>query len=158
MNPLTPYLWLIKLAAAALLIGAIMFGVWLYGHKRYEAGIAAQRAAESKSLAIYTKSRDAQLASAEASYHAEIDNLRLHPVSLGPLRLCINMPGSTASVAAEPGPLASAPAPAQLRAVPSGGNSVRQNVGPDFGAMQQALAMGADRVLAIARFEQKAAH
>ena len=73
MNPLTPYLWLIKLAAAALLVAGVAFGVWLYGHHRYEAGVAAQRAAESRSLAVYTKARDAQLASAEASYHAEIN-------------------------------------------------------------------------------------
>ncbi len=141
----------------ALLVAGGWFAWWHHGNVRYTAGIAAQRAAEAKSLAIYTKARDAQLASAEASYHAEINGLQLHPIQLGSLRLCINMQSSAPAVAAEPGHLANAPAPRQLRAVPSGNNPVRQNVGPDFGAMQGAFAMGADRVLAIARLEQKVA-
>ena len=148
MSFLDPYKWLISLALVALLAAGGWYAWWHHGNVRYTAGIAAQQAAEAKSLAIYTKARDAQLATAERSYHAEIDSLQLHPIQLGALRLCIQMPDSAP---AEQVDSPQAAAPGQLQPMPSGDHPVRQNVGPDFGALQGALAMGADRTLAIAR-------
>jgi hypothetical protein len=40
LNPLSPYLSAIKAAAVVIAIGAIWFGVWHYGHTRYEEGRA----------------------------------------------------------------------------------------------------------------------
>lgn len=152
MNPLTPYLWLIKLAAAALLVAGVAFGVWLYGHKRYEAGISAQRAAESKSLAIYTRARDAQLASAEASYHAEIDNLRLHPVVLGPVRLREYVPGGSGADAVTCGTPKAAAAAGAVPNVSGPDHPVRRGENPpDISAMLLGLARRADRLSAQTR-------
>ena len=151
MNPLAPYLWLIKLAAAALLVVAIVFGVWLYGHRRYEAGIAAQRAAESKSLAIYTKARDAQLASAEASYHAEIATDQLHPLRLPVVRLCLDVPGSAVAGQVAARPARAAASSGSVQPLPSRDHPVRPDRGPDIAGMLAALARRADGVSAQAR-------
>ena len=151
MNPLAPYIWLIKLVAAALLAAGVAFGIWLYGHHRYQAGIAAQRAAESRSLAVYTKARDAQLASAEASYHAETDHLRLHPISLPVVRLCLNLPSSTSSGQSAGGPATASAAPAGVLHLPAGNHPVRRVQNPDISRMLGALAARADDTAAQLR-------
>ena len=157
MNPLTPYLWLIKLAAAALLVAGVAFGVWLYGHHRYEAGVAAQRAAESRSLAVYTKARDAQLASAEASYHAEIDHLRLSPIALGPVRLREYVPSGAGQDAATCGASSAAAATGRVSGVHAPGGQVRGRPGADIGGLLAAYAAAADRLSAQLRALENAA-
>ena len=158
MNPLTPYLWLIKLAAAALLVAGVAFGVWLYGHHRYEAGIAAQRAAESRSLAVYTKARDAQLASAEASYHAEIAANQLHPIALGPVRLREYVPSGAGQNTDTCGSSSAAAATGPVPGVPAGGHPVRTRANPpDISGLLTAYARAADRLSAQLRALQKAA-
>lgn len=54
---MTPYRWLIELAFATALIAGILFGVWTYGHKRYEAGAAAQLATDT--LAVNSQKAEA---------------------------------------------------------------------------------------------------
>ena len=158
MNPLTPYLWLIKLAAAALLVAGVAFGIWLYGHHRYEAGIAAQRAAESRSLAVYTKARDAQLASAEASYHAEIDHLRLSPVRLPVVRLCVNLPSGAPSGQGARRPARASTTAAGVLDVPAGNNPLRPAANPpDISGLLAAYAAAADRLSAQLRALENAA-
>ena len=151
MNPLTPYLWLIKFGAAVLLVLGIAFGVWYYGHHRYEAGIAAQRAAEARSLAVYTKARDAQLASAEASYHAEIDNIRLSPVRLPVVRLCLDVPRGADTSKAAARTRSPTPSSRGVRGVPEPDHSVRPDLGPDIASLLAALAGRADRLSAQLR-------
>ncbi len=157
MSFLDPYKWLISLALVALLAAGGWFAWWHHGHVRFEAGIAAQQAAEAKSLAIYTKARDAQLATAERSYHAEIDSLQLHPIQLGALRLCIQMPDSAPGKQPSSRTVATATGSGNVQPLPSGGGQVRAVMGPDFSSLQSALSMGADRVLAIARLGEKVA-
>jgi hypothetical protein len=72
MSPLTPYLWAIKLGAAALLVVGIVGGVWYYGHRRYDAGYSA---ASIRILAADRKAADiasAQYAKQEAAWTAPL--------------------------------------------------------------------------------------
>ncbi|MDE2105822.1 MAG: hypothetical protein KGL39_51840, partial [Patescibacteria group bacterium] len=104
-----------------------------------------------RSLAIYTKARDAQLASAEASYHAEIDSLRLHPIGLPPIRLCINVPGSAPGHQAARGPAGTGTPAADVRHLPSGDSPVRAVQGPDVSGLLGLLAGRADDTAAQLR-------
>ncbi len=157
MNFLDPYKWLIGLVLAAVLAAGAWFVWWHHGHVQFNAGIAAQRAAEAKSLAVYTQARDAQLASAEASYHAEIDNLRLHPVVLGPVRLREYVPSGAGQDAATCGASSAAAATGRVSGVHAPGGQVRGRPGADIGGLLAAYAAAADRLSAQLRALENAA-
>ena len=136
---------------AAILAGCA-FAYWHHGNVRYTAGIAAQQVAEAKSLAIYTQARNAQLASAEASYHAEIDNLRLHPIDLGPVRLREYVPSAASQDPVTCGPASAAPATGPVPGVPSRGDPVRSATNPpDISGLLESYAAAADRISAQLR-------
>ena len=151
MSFLDPYKWLAGLILVAILAAGAWFVWWHHGHVEYEAGIAAQRAADSSSLATYTKARDAQLASAEASYHAEIDRLRLHPISLPVVRLCINMPSGAGPGKGTSGPPGAGTGSADIRNVPAGDRPIRRVPNPDISSLLGLLAGRADDTAAQLR-------
>ena len=151
MSFLDPYKWLIGLILALLLALGVWFVWWHHGHAEYQAGIAAQRAADSTSLANYTKARDAQLASAEASYHAELDNLRLHPIALGPVRLREYVPGGSGQGTATCGVGSSTTGTGAVPGVHAPSGAVRGRAGKDIGGLLAAYAAAADRLSAQLR-------
>lgn len=129
---------------AVLLVAGGWFAYWHHGHVEYKAGIASQQAADAKSLAIYTKARDAQLASAEASYHAETDSLRLHPIALPVTRLCLDLSGSAVPNQAPGRPGSASTAAADLRGMSPGHSAIRSVPGPPIQDLLRVLASRAD--------------
>ena len=151
MSFLDPYKWLAGLILVAILAAGAWFVWWHHGHVEYEAGIAAQRAADSSSLATYTKARDAQLASAEASYHAEIAAYQLHPLVLGPVRLREYVPGDAGQGAATCGVSSTTTGTGRVPGVHVPGGAVRGRPGADIGGLLAAYAAAADRLSAQLR-------
>ena len=151
MSFLDPYKWLVGLILVLVLALGTWFVWWHHGHVEYEAGIAAQRAADSSSLATYTKARDAELASAEASYHAEIDHLRLHPISLPVVRLCLAMPSGAGLGQGTSGPPGAGTGSADIFHLPAGNRPVRGVPNPDISGLLGLLAGRADDTAAQLR-------
>ena len=151
MSFLDPYKWLAGLILVVVIAAGGWFIWWHHGHVEYKAGIAAQRRADSTSLATYTKARDAQLASAEASYHAEIAAYQLHPLVLGPVRLREYVPGDPGQGAVTCGIGSTTPATGGIPGVHGPGGQVRGRPGADIGGLLAAYAAAADRLSAQLR-------
>jgi len=132
---------------AAILAGCA-FAYWHHGNVRYDAGIAAQQAADAKSLVAYTQARDAQLAASQESYRVEIAANQLHPISLPVVRLCINVSNGPRAHNHPASTVSSATAPAGVQPVPSGHPEV---AGPDISGMLGAFGRRADKLSAQLR-------
>ncbi len=151
MSFLDPYKWLLGLILALVLALGVWFVWWHHGHAEYQAGIAAQQRADSQSLANYTKARDAQFASAEASYHAELAADQLHPIALGPVRLREYVPRSAVAGKGSSRPARAGTGSADILNVPTGNRALRGVPNPDISALLGALAARADDTAAQLR-------
>ncbi len=144
-------------ALVALLVAGAWFAWWHHGNVRYTAGIAAQQAADAKSLVAYTQAKDAQLAASQESYRAELDSLKLHPIALGPVRLREYVPSASGQDPVTCGAASSTPATGAVPGVPDGSHPVRPAANPpDISGMLESYAEAADRLSAQLRALQTA--
>ena len=128
---------------AALLAGCA-FAYWHHGNVRYTAGIAAQQAADAKSLVAYTKATEARYTQATETYSAEIDHLRLHPIALPVTRLCLDVPSSPVPGQIAGGPVSPGTPTADIQHLPAADHPIRPVPGPPIQDLLSLLAGRAD--------------
>lgn len=147
-------IWLLaywKWILAALIIAALCFGVWDYGHRRYDAGVATTVAADA-TLAAATAVKNAALEAQwknealekQDAIRKENDFLAAQQLSVPVrvVRLCVSAASSSRAVPGQTG--ASTAGPASTGTLPKG-------PGPDLGQRLYDLMDEADKIVAQCR-------